>query len=116
MGGQGEVDRFLDDPIYRIKLLRRFRNGEAGALETWFWRWKLGDPKPARAATDESDRARFNELREKVLALIKDKGDEHQILEAQILGELPPRQIEAGDEDETDQPPEERRAYRPEIE
>lgn len=109
-----EVERFLNDPIYRIGLLRRFRRGEGGALEVWFWRWKLGDPKPAKAATDEKDRERFNELRAAVLKMIQERPDEHEAVEAQILGELPPRQLEAGDEG---QPIEvERRTYRPEIE
>lgn len=79
----------LDDPIYRVKLLRRLRQGTAGAIEVWLWRWKLGDPPRAEMATEEGDRARFHELRAEVRMLIRDRPEEYQELEDRILGELP---------------------------
>lgn len=102
-----EVSRFLEDPIYRINLLRRFRQGEGGALEVWFWRWKLGDPKPAKDASDEGDQKRFKEIRAEVMRLIQENRGRHDELEAEILGALPEpaqllagSQVEAAEEDE----------------
>lgn len=85
----------IDDPIYRIKLLRRLRNGEAGNIEVWLWRWKLGDPAPAAQATEENDRKRFEDLRAEVRQLIASGGAD--VIEAKILGPLPePRALPAG--------------------
>jgi hypothetical protein len=83
------ASKLLDDPIYRVKLLRRLRNGEAGALEVWLWRWKLGDPPRAEQATEEADKSRFEALRAEVRSMIQ--SGEHVDLEAQILGPLPAR-------------------------
>ena len=98
------ASRLLDDPIYRIKLLRRLRNGEAGALEVWLWRWKLGDPPRAEQATEEADHARYEAVRAEVRSMIQ--SGEHVDLEAQILGPLPVRRalpagepVEAEDDD-----------------
>ena len=83
------ASRLLDDPIYRVKLLRRLRNGEAGALEVWLWRWKLGDPPRAEQATEEADKSRFEALRADVRSMIQ--SGEHVALDAQLLGPLPAR-------------------------
>jgi len=83
------ASKLLDDPIYRVKLLRRLRNGEAGALEVWLWRWKLGDPPRAEQATEEADKSRFEALRAEVRSKIQ--SGEYLDLEAQLLGPLPAR-------------------------
>jgi hypothetical protein len=81
--------KLLGDPIYRIRLLKRLRNGEAGALEIWLHRWMLGDPPRAEQATEEADQKRFKELRDEVRSMIR--AGEHHALEAQILGPVPVR-------------------------
>lgn len=97
----------LKDPIYRRKLVRRLRNGEAQALEIWLHRWMLGDPQAAKEATGEADRKRFEELREGVREQIRAAlvGGRMPELEAQVLGPVPARRalltagpaIEVGD-------------------
>lgn len=83
------ASRLVDDPIYRINLLRRLRRGEAGPIEVWLWRWRLGDPPRAEQATEEEDKRRFEELRAEVIRTLR-SGEAGAIEEA-ILGPTPRR-------------------------
>ena len=83
------ASKLVDDPLYRLHLLKRLRNGEAGAIEVWLWRWRLGDPPRAEQATEEEDKRRFEELRAEVFRALK--SGEGAVLEAQLLGPAPRR-------------------------
>ena len=75
----------VEDPVYQEKLKGRLRDGTAGAIEIWLWRWAYGDPNRAgEANADETDR-RFKELREHVRMLIKERPHEAAQLEDRLL-------------------------------
>jgi|GEM_PF-1753937 len=62
----------LEDPEYIEALRDRLIAGEAGALESWLYRYGYGEPKPDKA-DEEQERQRFEDIREEVKAIIAGK-------------------------------------------
>ncbi len=77
--------KLVEDEKYQKNLQIRLRDGTAGAMEIWLWRWSYGDPKKGEDREGEEDRRRFMEMRTSVLALIREKPELVAELEDRLL-------------------------------
>lgn len=75
--------RLVEDQKYQKNLLRRLRDGIAGPIEIWLWRYAFGDP----AKSDEESKLqheRYEKMRAEVLEFLKSAPERARVLEAAV--------------------------------
>lgn len=77
--GRQHALEILEDPTYKESLKKRMIAGEAGPIEVWVWRIGYGDPPRARE-DDSDDQERFDRLRKRLRAFMKESPEEARTL------------------------------------
>lgn len=73
----------VEDPKYLKNLMKRLRDGTAGPMEIWVWRYAYGDP----AKSDEENKRqveRYERMRAEVLEFLKKAPERAAQLEAAV--------------------------------
>lgn len=96
--GRTRALAILENPTYQASLLARMIAGTAGPVEVWIHRIGYGDPPRPKDDTSD-DEARFDRLRAKLRAFMKENPQEARTLGNMMARQsLPPGVIDAGTE------------------
>jgi hypothetical protein len=74
----------VEDEDYQKKLLKRLKDGIAGPIEIWLWRYAYGDPaKSDEEAARQTER--YEKMRAEVLEFLKAAPERAAVLEAAVI-------------------------------
>jgi len=98
--------RLVTSKTYLRQLRGRLRDGTAGQIEIWLWRYAFGEPKKDEAEL-ERERKRFAAMRAQVQELLRAAPERAHVMDGAVqraprLLPLPQREPEVVDPVETD--------------